>query len=219
MSAPWVSPSSTRVLPAPGLLRPPLAAVLRGLAEMATPATHRVSRQLGAAGSRSVSRRLWDATLQRCPAALQPAMQEGEQRHATVPPTPWGLCCHLISWLCRHPGCSQLLVLGRAEGIAPAAPAQQRRRRVGSLCAGWEGEPADCSCEPGRPVCAEPVQPAVLWCRPRTWDGRCGRQISEMLNTIPRAVPTLWQGLKNIINICSQICSPCPFSHTAKEMM
>lgn len=45
------------------------------------------------------------------------------------------------------------------------------------------------------------------------------RNGDALLNTVPRAAPTLWQRLKNIINACIQICSPCPFLHTAKEVI
>lgn len=108
MSAAWVSPSSTQVLPASGLLRSPLAAVLWGLVELATPATRWEPGQLGAAGLHSVSPGLWDTALQRCPVALQPAvlLPEEKPRYPTVPPTSWGLCHHPINWPRRHPGCS-----------------------------------------------------------------------------------------------------------------
>lgn len=39
------------------------------------------------------------------------------------------------------------------------------------------------------------------------------------LITVPGAKPTLWRGLKNIFNVCIQIGSCCPFSHTAREVI
>lgn len=109
---------------------------------------------------------------------------------------------------------------GSAGPLPAATPQGAEHSDMGRLCHGnpgdgpWLRAPA-ARCQ----LSAEPLQGTVLQCRHRAWGAPAGLSGDTSLSIIPRTVPALCRGLKDIFNVCIQVGSRCPFSHTAKEVI